>query len=36
MLYVLRFMFYSIKEVRNTWQFYRDRQPEMYDKIVAA
>lgn len=23
-----------IKEVRNTWQFYRDRRPEMYDKIV--
>ena len=25
-----------IKEVRNTWQFYRDRRPEAYDKIVAA
>ncbi|MCB0153206.1 MAG: acyltransferase [Anaerolineae bacterium] len=25
-----------IREVRNTWQFYRDRRPEMYDKIVAA
>lgn len=24
-----------IKEVRNTWQFYRDRRPETYDKIVA-
>lgn len=24
-----------IREVRNTWQFYRDRRPEMYDKIVA-
>lgn len=24
-----------IKEVRNTWQFYRDRRPDMYDKIVA-
>lgn len=25
-----------IKEVRNVWQFYRDRRPESYDKIVAA
>lgn len=25
-----------IKEVRNIWQFYRDRRPDMYDKIVAA
>lgn len=25
-----------IKEVRNTWQFYRDRRPEMYEQIVAA
>jgi len=24
-----------IKEVRETWQFYRDRRPDMYDKIVA-
>lgn len=24
-----------IKEVRNTWQFYRDRRPEAYDKIVT-
>jgi beta-ureidopropionase len=24
-----------IREVRNTWQFYRDRRPEMYDKLVA-
>lgn len=24
-----------IKEVRNVWQFYRDRRPEAYDKIVA-
>lgn len=24
-----------VKEVRNVWQFYRDRRPEMYDKIVA-
>ena len=23
-----------IKEVRDTWQFYRDRRPDMYDKIV--
>jgi N-carbamoylputrescine amidase len=22
-----------VKEVRNTWQFYRDRRPEMYDDI---
>lgn len=25
-----------VKEVRNVWQFYRDRRPEAYDKIVAA
>ncbi|MCG3209386.1 MAG: N-carbamoyl-D-amino acid hydrolase [Anaerolineae bacterium] len=25
-----------VKDVRNTWQFYRDRRPEMYDKIVEA
>ena len=25
-----------IKEVRNVWQFYRDRRPEMYGKIVDA
>jgi len=24
-----------IKTVRETWQFYRDRRPDMYDKIVA-
>lgn len=24
-----------IKEVRDTWQFYRDRRPEAYDQIVA-
>jgi beta-ureidopropionase len=24
-----------IREVRNTWQFYRDRRPDAYDKIVA-
>jgi beta-ureidopropionase len=24
-----------IREVRNTWQFYRDRRPETYDTIVA-
>jgi beta-ureidopropionase len=23
-----------IREVRNTWQFYRDRRPESYDEIV--
>lgn len=25
-----------IKEVRDTWQFLRDRRPDMYDRIVAA
>ncbi len=25
-----------IKEVRDTWQFYRDRRPETYDKITEA
>jgi len=25
-----------VREVRNTWQFYRDRRPEAYGKIVAA
>jgi len=24
----------QIKEVRNTWQFYRDRRPETYDTLV--
>lgn len=24
-----------IREVRNTWQFFRDRRPESYDEIVA-
>ncbi|MFQ5793544.1 MAG: nitrilase-related carbon-nitrogen hydrolase [Candidatus Bipolaricaulia bacterium] len=24
-----------IREVRDTWQFYRDRRPDLYDKIVA-
>jgi N-carbamoylputrescine amidase len=24
-----------IQEVRNTWQFYRDRRPETYKEIVA-
>ena len=24
-----------IREVRNTWQFFRDRRPESYDQIVA-
>ena len=23
-----------VREVRNTWQFYRDRRPDMYDDIV--
>lgn len=27
--------FKLIREVRNTWQFYRDRRPEAYDSIVA-
>ena len=25
----------KIKEVRNTWQFYRDRRPDLYGPIVA-
>jgi N-carbamoylputrescine amidase len=24
-----------VEEVRQTWQFYRDRRPDMYDKIVT-
>ncbi|HYG09365.1 MAG TPA: nitrilase-related carbon-nitrogen hydrolase [Pyrinomonadaceae bacterium] len=24
-----------IREVRNTWQFYRDRRPDSYDELVA-
>nr|MBA3320071.1 acyltransferase [Pyrinomonadaceae bacterium] len=24
-----------IREVRNTWQFFRDRRPESYDQLVA-
>jgi beta-ureidopropionase len=24
----------SIREVRNTWQFFRDRRPETYDEVV--
>ncbi|MBI1292791.1 acyltransferase [bacterium] len=27
--------FDMIREVRNVWQFYRDRRPETYDRIVA-
>jgi N-carbamoylputrescine amidase len=23
-----------IREVRNVWQFYRDRRPETYDEMV--
>jgi N-carbamoylputrescine amidase len=23
-----------IREVRNTWQFFRDRRPETYDQLV--
>ena len=25
-----------VAEVRNTWQFYRDRRPDMYDDLVKA
>jgi len=25
-----------IDEVRNTWQFYRDRRPEAYNEIVKT
>ena len=25
----------KIREVRNTWQFYRDRRPDTYDQLVA-
>ena len=24
----------KVREVRNTWQFYRDRRPEMYGEIA--
>jgi len=24
----------KIEEVRNTWQFFRDRRPETYGKLV--
>ncbi|MCA1555764.1 MAG: acyltransferase, partial [Acidobacteria bacterium] len=24
-----------IREVRNTWQFFRDRRPDSYDQLVA-
>jgi N-carbamoylputrescine amidase len=24
-----------IEQVRQTWQFYRDRRPDMYDDLVA-
>ena len=24
-----------IRQVRNTWQFYRDRRPESYQSLVA-
>ncbi|HEX2722141.1 MAG TPA: nitrilase-related carbon-nitrogen hydrolase, partial [Gemmatimonadaceae bacterium] len=27
--------FDKIREVRNTWQFYRDRRPETYDELVT-
>jgi N-carbamoylputrescine amidase len=26
--------FDKIREVRNTWQFFRDRRPETYDELV--
>jgi N-carbamoylputrescine amidase len=25
----------KIREVRNTWQFFRDRRPDAYGQIVA-
>jgi N-carbamoylputrescine amidase len=25
----------KIQEVRNTWQFYRDRRPDAYSDLVA-
>lgn len=25
----------KIREVRNTWQFFRDRRPDLYDQLVA-
>jgi N-carbamoylputrescine amidase len=25
----------KIREVRNTWQFFRDRRPDTYDVLVA-
>ncbi len=25
----------KVREVRNTWQFYRDRRPETYEKLVS-
>ena len=25
----------KIREVRNTWQFFRDRRPDLYGPIVA-
>jgi len=25
-----------IAEVRKTWQFFRDRRPDMYDDLVKA
>jgi hypothetical protein len=28
--------FNQIREVRNTWQFYRDRQLETYGTITAS
>jgi N-carbamoylputrescine amidase len=25
-----------IREVRDTWQFFRDRRPELYDELVEG
>ena len=33
-LLVAKFDLDMIEEVRSTWQFYRDRRPETYDKLV--
>ena len=33
-LLVAEFDLDMIDEVRSTWQFFRDRRPETYDKLV--
>ena len=33
-LLIAEFDLDMIKEVRDTWQFYRDRRPETYDRLV--